>query len=299
MESGIPVAAHGATVEAVPLALDPTLPVLLRPDGAVQIGWDPRRAVLVHPPAGLTAPDLAAVLRAMTAPHPPDALHRLARARGLTDPAAFDALLGSLRAAGVLRASDRRPTGRSLAVRVHGCGPLSAMLTDGLRCSGARVSQTSHGNAAGAPAGVDLVVLADSLAADPRLLRDLHTARVAHLPVRVRDGTGLVGPLVIPGVTSCLVCVDLHRTDRDAAWPALAAQLREVTGCADRPTVLATAALALEQLQRIIAGVRSAGTPPAPPATLDTTLEVDVTSPSISARRWPRHPLCGCWRRHG
>jgi hypothetical protein len=27
---------------------------------------------------------------------------------------------------------------------------------------------------------------------------------VPHLVVRVRDGTGLVGPLVIPGVTSCL-----------------------------------------------------------------------------------------------
>jgi hypothetical protein len=24
--------------------------------------------------------------------------------------------------------------------------------------------------------------------------------------VRVRDGTGLVGPLVVPGVTSCLGC---------------------------------------------------------------------------------------------
>ena len=27
---------------------------------------------------------------------------------------------------------------------------------------------------------------------------------VAHLPVRLRDGAGLVGPLKIPGVTSCL-----------------------------------------------------------------------------------------------
>jgi hypothetical protein len=27
---------------------------------------------------------------------------------------------------------------------------------------------------------------------------------VPHLAVRVRDGTGLVGPLVIPGMTSCL-----------------------------------------------------------------------------------------------
>ena len=38
-----------------------------------------------------------------------------------------------------------------------------------------------------------------------RMVRDLHIQGVPHLAVRVRDGTGLVGPLVIPGVTSCLV----------------------------------------------------------------------------------------------
>jgi len=47
-------------------------------------------------------------------------------------------------------------------------------------------------------------VLSDFLVTDPRVVRELHTARVAHLPVRLRDGAGLVGPLVIPGVTSCL-----------------------------------------------------------------------------------------------
>ncbi len=30
------------------------------------------------------------------------------------------------------------------------------------------------------------------------MLRDLHSRGVPHPPVRVRDGTGLVGPLVIP-----------------------------------------------------------------------------------------------------
>ena len=74
--------------------------------------------------------------------------------------------------------------------------------------------------------------------------------------MRVRDGTGLVGPLVIPGVTSCLECADLHRRDRDAAWPAVAAQLRDTVGIADRATVLATAALALSQVDRVIAAVR-------------------------------------------
>lgn len=66
------------------------------------------------------------------------------------------------------------------------------------------MAQSSQPHAA-VSAAVDLVVLSDYLVADPRMVRDLHRHRVAHLPVRVRDGTGLVGPLVIPGVTSCLV----------------------------------------------------------------------------------------------
>jgi hypothetical protein len=37
------------------------------------------------------------------------------------------------------------------------------------------------------------------------MVRDLHRQGVPHLAVRVRDGRGLVEPLVIPGVTSCLV----------------------------------------------------------------------------------------------
>ncbi len=269
-------------------ALDPTMPVLLRPDGAVQVGWDPRRAVVVRPPAGVRSAELVPVLRAMSSPVSREQLQRVAGRAGLDDEA-VDELLESLTSRGVLRVQGNS-SGRTLSIRVHGDGPLTTLLADGLRCSGARVVLTSHGNAG---SGADLVVLADSLGTDPRLLRDMHAARVPHLPVRVRDGVGLVGPLVIPGVTSCLSCADLHRTDRDAAWPALAAQLRHEVGCADRPTLLATAALALGQLLTIIAGVRGAAGPP--PATWNTTWEVDVASHTLLARRWPRHPLCSCW----
>ena len=52
------------------------------------------------------------------------------------------------------------------------------------------------------------------------------TRRLAHLAVTVRDGTVVVGPLVRPGRTPCLNCLDLHRRDRDPAWPAIAAQLQ-------------------------------------------------------------------------
>jgi hypothetical protein len=54
------------------------------------------------------------------------------------------------------------------------------------------------------PTAVDLVVLSDYLVADPRMVRDLHSRGVPHLAVRVRDGTGLVGPLVIPGISAAI-----------------------------------------------------------------------------------------------
>jgi hypothetical protein len=98
-------------------------------------------------------------------------------------------------------------------------------------------------------------------------------------------------------MTSCLRCADLHRSDRDAAWPALAAQLRDAVGSADRATMLATAALALSQVDRVIKAIRDAGDPRSagdPPATLDTTLEVDVSTGSTVSRRWSRHPRCQC-----
>jgi bacteriocin biosynthesis cyclodehydratase domain-containing protein len=268
--------------------------VLIRPDGVVQVGWDPRRAKLVRPPDGLTAPALADLLRTMQSGIVVAELCTLALNRGITESAAMSDLVTSLTAAGLVTID--RPRKRSASVRIHGRGPLSDLLTSGLRCSGARVRHSNLGHAVVTPATADLVVLTDFLVSDPRLVRDLQEAEVPHLPVRVRDGIGLIGPLVIPGVTSCLRCADLHRSDRDADWPAVAAQLRGAVGNADRATVLATAALALNQVHRVISAIgdghdaRTSG----PLPTLDTTLEFDVNAGTTTARRWSRHPRCGC-----
>ena len=273
-------------------ALDPALPVLLRPDGAVQVGWSPRRAVLIRPPRGLTAAGLATVLRTMHSPVPMSELQREADRHGGLTSGELDDLVARLVAAGVATRGSRQRSVRSASIRVHGRGPLSELLVEALRCSGARGKQSSQPHAAVTSAEADLVVLSDNLVADPRMLRELHNHGVAHLAVRVRDGTGLVGPLVVPGVTSCLACADLHRRDRDAAWPAVAAQLRDTVGVADRATLLATAALALSQVNRVIGAVR--GSESEPPASLNATLEFDVHAGSIMARHWPRHPLCSC-----
>lgn len=85
--------------------------------------------------------------------------------------------------------------------------------------------------------------------------------------------------------------------DRDAAWPALAEQLRHAVTAADRATVLGTAALALTQVDLVVRAMRA---DPADaesataPMTLDTTVEFDVGTGSVVTRRWSRHPACAC-----
>ncbi|MED5812273.1 cyclodehydratase [Mycolicibacterium sp. 050232] len=271
--------------------------ILLRPDEAVQLGWDPRRAVLVRPPAGMPQNQLAVLLRMLQDGATRD---ELVMAAGLFDDAsAIDELIVELTETGLLTplTTPRARRARAASIRVHGRGPLSELLANGLRCSGAKVRRSTNPYTGNVAASTDLVVLADDQLNDPRLLQDLHHDGIAHLSVCVRDGAGLVGPLVIPGLTSCLHCADLHRTDRDAAWPALATQLRGAVGSASRSTILATAALAMRQVDLVIRAVgHPGGDQPAPeaPPTLNTTLELDAAGHSIVARRWSRHPDCPC-----
>jgi bacteriocin biosynthesis cyclodehydratase domain-containing protein len=73
-----------------------------------------------------------------------------------------------------------------------------------------------------------------------------------HLLVAVRETTALVGPLVLPGASPCVRCLELARADRDPAWPALVAQL---LGSARAPEAcdiaLATLAAALAAVQAL------------------------------------------------
>lgn len=117
--------------------------------------------------------------------------------------------------------------------------------------------------------------------------------RLPHLAVTVRDGTVVVGPLVRPGLSPCLNCLDLHRRDRDPAWPVLAAQLHtgaDLAAPLAATTVLAGAAFAAEEVLTHIDGGR--------PTTLGATVE--ITGPGLDRRRrWTPHPHCGCQRRMG
>jgi bacteriocin biosynthesis cyclodehydratase domain-containing protein len=128
----------------------------------------------------------------------------------------------------------------------------------------------------------------------PATLHALAYRGVPHLAVAVRDGTALVGPLVPPGGAPCLNCVDLHRTDRDPAWPMLAAQLATpdarpgrgpVAEVCDTATALAATAYTVDEVLRYLDGDL--------PRTLGATVELRGAG-EARRRSWAPHPRCHC-----
>lgn len=270
--------------------LHPRVAVLRRPSGAVQLGWDPEHAVVLDPP-GVPADAVLTFLRLLDGLRShPQILWEAGRS-GVGDTTAAD-LLRDIEAAGLLVWPQSRCT-RVRSVHVHGRGPLADALCADIRRLGIKPTQSREYRCGGADflGSADLVLLTDALVPSPELVSILLLRRIPHLQVRIRDGHGVIGPLVLPGGTSCLRCADLTRTDFDAEWPHLAAQLLGRTGYASPATIAATAALALREVESIIDGK-----PGDPPRTLDTTLELNPTTRRIAVRSWSPHDACGCRR---
>ena len=189
------------------------------------------------PLAGLTAaerdrlaPDLAALsLRSRVADGGLGALARrraaLVEVHGAGRVGATLAVLLGAAGVGAVRVRDPAPT-RSGDVSTGGLLPEDVgrsrqdAATDAVRRVSAATVRAGTVRGQSAPA---LVVLAPVGALTAR-----HAAALlgrAHLAVSIREGRGVVGPLVLPGASSCLHCHDLHRRDRDPIWPRIAAQL--------------------------------------------------------------------------
>jgi hypothetical protein len=138
----------------------------------------------------------------------------------------------------------------------------------------------------------DLVVLVDRAAADPLQGDRLLAADIPHLSIVVRETSILVGPLVLPGRSACLRCLDLHRTDRDPQWPLVLAQLLQGPPdrrCPREETASAQVAAGVAALQVLghLDGRR-------PQAGVAATLEIELPEGLASRRPWPAHPSCGC-----
>jgi bacteriocin biosynthesis cyclodehydratase domain-containing protein len=218
---------------------------------------------------------------------------------------------------------------RAAFVRVYGAGRVGACVTTFLAASGiASVSCLDTGTAEAAdvtPAGLGVADVGTSRAAgvaravhrvapevctdndarrlpdvavitgrpDPVLLTALVRDRVPHLVVTADEAIGVVGPLVTPGHSACVRCVDLSKAARDPAWPRILAQ----AGGADAApaatqacgTVLAAGAAALAAAQALTLIDRVGA-----PAAANGTLEVVLPEWQWQRRGWPPHPACTC-----
>ncbi|WP_037852012.1 TOMM precursor leader peptide-binding protein [Streptomyces sp. NRRL S-340] len=152
----------------------------------------------------------------------------------------------------------------------------------------------------GTPSGTEetghsLVVLAPRddvsvYAPDPVSAAPLIASGTPHLYAGVVEATGVVGPLVLPGLTSCAECLHRGRTDRDETWPRLVAQWRSGRQPRVRPCDLA--------LATTVAGLAAA----------HALAFLDGDSPSSAGARWEvsapalnwhgrpvwPHPDCAC-----
>ncbi len=232
-------------------------------------------------------------------------MQRLAGIAGRTSEQWLPGLLAGLERTGLLR----RPEAPSGAVTVVGPDRLALRLTRLLldsisspihvvlpgapvpppalaRLQGrhpGRVLVRDHFGGDERPASRLTLVCVRALEPDRALLRQVAGP---HLVVACSDlGVG-VGPLVVPGRTACLRCEDLHRLERDPAWPELLLQLSRPR-TADAPSVdlqWAVSSATLQAASWLAGGV---------PDSLGACLVLDADG-ALRVRRLRAHPGCGC-----
>lgn len=143
--------------------------------------------------------------------------------------------------------------------------------------------------------GFGLVILAprDDVAVhapDPSATETLLASGTPHLHAGVVEGTGVVGPLVLPGETSCAGCLQQGRADKDPAWPRLAAQWRSGgqrrVGACDLTLAATVAGLAAAHALAFLDGHV--------PSSAGTRWEVSAPGLHWHARQVGPHPACPC-----
>jgi hypothetical protein len=183
-------------------------------------------------------------------------------------------------------------------VLLVGRGRMAAAGALAVRRCGVSVERAETSRALTALSGLDpvrdgppyaLVVVVGDDAVSTAVGSALLAEGLPHLAVVAGTDRVGVGPLVVPGRSACLRCVELARTDRDPGWPAVAAQLDGPAPIQRGESSLTALAAGLLALQ--VAGwVDDRGAPASVGATLSVTLPDGMTS----RRAWSRHPACGC-----
>ncbi|MEH0549782.1 TOMM precursor leader peptide-binding protein [Streptomyces sp. B21-101] len=161
------------------------------------------------------------------------------------------------------------------------------------RAAPGRPRRRSRSSPAEDTPGFSLVVLAprDDVsvhAPAPSAAEPLIASGTPHLYAGVVEGTGVVGPLVLPGETGCAGCLHQERADRDPAWPRLVAQWhsghRRTARACDLTLATTVAGLAAAHALTFLDG--------RDPSSVGARWEVSV--PALQWHTRPVLPHCAC-----
>lgn len=272
------------------LALRPSVPVLARSVGVLQVGLDAPTVLLpdepevrrlldalgrpggVLPGEDEIAPPVAAALSALLA---------AGLVLDVGSSSAADAPLVALRAQFGPDAVRRRAARAGAAVAVRADPASRPLLDAALSAAGLRVATERDEPA------VHLVVATGAVARET--LDPLTRASLPHLVVSGAATGRRIGPFVEPGRTACLRCVDAHESLADPRRPLLLAQAAALA--AERPPPCdplldqMAFAWATRDLARYLEGDE--------PATWSATADIGPASGPVLTP-WGRHPYCGC-----
>ena len=113
-----------------------------------------------------------------------------------------------------------------------------------------------------------------------------HLCTLPHLHVATRLDKATIGPLVIPGSSSCFRCAHLHRCDTSPDWMQMDLQWRRHVNSGHSDAILThyTALHVLLTTRHWIDGA----------ALTNTLWDAKLPWPQFDPQNAPPHPLCGC-----
>jgi bacteriocin biosynthesis cyclodehydratase domain-containing protein len=204
------------------------------------------------------------------------------------------------RRAAIVRIEGDRRIGRAVARILSSSGVGQVQFVQTAQASGStQAAQASGSTQAAQPSGratraahvnhPDLVILVGRQQGE--LAAQLARDRVPHLAVMAGEAIGVVGPLVVPGKTACLRCLDYVRAGNDPAWPLILAQISRRRPEPPACDAVLAATVAAQAAAQAMTAIELA--PIASPAA-NGTLELVLPDWRWRRRTWPPHPACPC-----
>lgn len=211
------------------LNLPTSTAILARPTIGLQFGVLPHESMILPLPKSVNPSQVAHVFALARSGIGFDELHQKLGYCGVDEEDA------RLILSEMVRAEILRPSQADVDFHVLASGVSSERLEPVLEALGLSFRITS----APSEARRSLIVLPGAVFPTPDVQHALMVNRVAHYPAGIVDGRNVLGPLVVPGVTPCLACMDSYYGQIDDGWRGVRLQATGRPGSTERHLVQA------------------------------------------------------------